>query len=124
MSKNILIVDDSKPTRLSISIPLKQRGYSCSEASNPRQAMDLIKNNKKFDLIITDLHMPEISGIELIQEIRKNPEYKSSPVIIMSVESLEEIKKEAKKVGVKAWMTKPVKPDQVPAVVEKVLKGA
>ncbi len=120
MGKTILIVDDSKVTRLSISFPLKKEGYEVFEAQNPIEAQKILDNNK-IDMVFTDLHMPEMKGIDFLKLIRSKTQYKKLPVVMVTGESLQEKKDEGRLAGANGWVVKPIKPEQVLSIAAKFL---
>lgn len=120
MSKTILIVDDSMPLRKVVSISLKGAGYEVVEAEHGQDALDKLKSNK-VNLIVSDINMPVMDGIQFVTELKKLPEYKFTPVIMLTTESEVEKKEQAKAAGARAWMNKPFKPDQMLNAVEKLM---
>jgi two-component system chemotaxis response regulator CheY len=120
MAKTILIVDDSRSIRQMVSFTLKDAGYEVVEAVDGKDALS------KFDglpihMMITDLHMPKLDGIDLIRKVRANPSYKYIPIVMLTTESHEEKKQEGKSAGATGWIVKPFKPEQLIAVLRKVL---
>lgn len=121
MSKLILTADDSASIRNMVKFTLKTAGYDCLEAADGKQALELVKKNK-IDMIITDLNMPNMNGIELIKETRKTPGYRFIPIVMLTTESEQSKKMEGKKAGATGWIVKPFNQQQLLAVVKKVLK--
>lgn len=119
MAKNILIVDDSASMRQMVTFTLKGAGYGVVEAVDGKDALTKIKGTE-IGMVITDLNMPNMDGIELIRQIRAMPGYKFIPVILLTTESQESKKKEGKEAGATGWIVKPFKPEQLVAVVKKV----
>jgi len=120
MNRTIMTVDDSASIRQLVSFTLKQQGYEVVEAVNGTEAIRKL-NQKKIDMLITDINMPEIDGISLIKMVRDNPSYKFMPIIILTTGSQTEKKEEAKAAGATGWIVKPFRPDQLVAAVRKVL---
>lgn len=120
MAKKILTVDDSASIRQMVSFTLKEAGYEVSEAFDGVDAVNKSLNNQ-FNLVITDLNMPNIDGITLIKKLRENPNYKFTPIIMLTTESQETKKQEGKAAGATGWIVKPFTPEQLIAVVKKVL---
>jgi len=120
MSKKIMTVDDSPSVRQMVAFTLQQSGYDVVEAGDGKEALEKL-NGETVDLILTDLNMPNMNGIELIRQVRQNPAYKFVPVIMLTTESQQTKKEEGKKVGATAWIVKPFKPEQLVAVVKKIL---
>lgn len=120
MSKKILTVDDSASVRQMVSFTLKGAGYEVVESIDGTDALGKI-NGAGVKMVITDLNMPKMDGLELIKELRGKPEYKFIPIVFLTTESQPEKKAEAKAAGATGWIVKPFKPEQLLAVVKKVL---
>lgn len=120
MGKTILTVDDSASVRQMVSFTLKEAGYDVVEASD---GMDALAKTRgiSINLIITDLNMPNLDGIELIKKIRSGTEHKFVPILMLTTESQEEKKVQGKSAGATGWIIKPFKPEQLLAVVKKVI---
>src|SRR5437868_924067 len=98
MSKNILVVDDSESIRELLYMTLSPIGYNVSMGSDGEEALKILDKNE-IDLIITDLNMPNMDGITLIKEVRKNPRFQFTPILFLTTESLLSKKEEAKAAG-------------------------
>ncbi|WP_026318098.1 response regulator [Algicola sagamiensis] len=120
MSKTILIVDDSASLRQVVNIALSGAGYQVIEAENGQDALDKL-NGQKIHLIISDFNMPIMNGLEFLRNVKQNPIYRFTPVIMLTTENQDQLIQQAKDAGAKAWMTKPFKPEQVIATVSKVI---
>jgi len=120
MSKKIMTVDDSASVRQMVSFTLKGAGYEVSEAQDGRDALNKL-NGAGVQMVITDLNMPNMNGLELIKALRAKPECEFMPIVFLTTESQAEKKSEAKAAGATGWIVKPFKPDQLLAVVKKVL---
>lgn len=120
MSKHIMTVDDSASVRQMVGFTLKQAGYEVVEAADGRDALGKLQG-RALNMIITDLNMPNMDGIELIQEIRSNPRFKFVPIIMLTTESQASRKEEGKSAGATGWIVKPFRPEQLLAVVKKVI---
>ena len=120
MSKKIMTVDDSASVRQMVSFTLKGAGYEVSEAQDGRDALNKL-SGAGVQMVITDLNMPNMNGLELIKALRAKPECKFMPIVFLTTESQAEKKNEAKAAGATGWIVKPFKPDQLLAVVKKVL---
>ncbi|CCB67700.1 MULTISPECIES: response regulator [unclassified Hyphomicrobium] len=120
MSASILTVDDSSSIRVAIKVALTGAGYQVSEAVD---GADGIKkaNAGKFDLIITDLNMPVMDGLTMIEELRKIPAHSGVPIIFLTTESDAALKQRAKSAGATGWLTKPFQADNLLKIVKKVL---
>lgn len=120
MGKRIMTVDDSASVRQMVSFTLKNAGYDVVEASDGKDA--LAKLSGPVDMVITDLNMPNMDGITLIKNLRANAACKFIPIIMLTTESQAGKKQEGKEVGATGWIVKPFKPEQLLAVVQKVLR--
>ena len=120
MSKTIMTVDDSASVRQMVSFTLKQAGFEVVEAVDGQDAMAKL-SSAVIHLMITDLNMPNIDGIELIRQVRGTAEHKFVPIIMLTTESQDSKKQEGKAAGATGWIVKPFKPDQLLAVIKKVL---
>jgi two-component system chemotaxis response regulator CheY len=120
MTASILAVDDSASIRQAIKIALSSAGYAVSEAANGQEGLEKAEAGG-FDLIITDLNMPIMDGLTMIQELRKRGRVVGVPIVFLSTESDGEIKAQAKAAGATGWMTKPFEPDQLVRIAGKVL---
>jgi two-component system chemotaxis response regulator CheY len=120
MPKKIMTVDDSASVRQMVSFTLKNAGYDVIEAADGKDA--LAKLAGPVDMVITDLNMPNMDGITLIKNLRANAACKFIPIIMLTTESQAGKKQEGKEAGATGWIVKPFKPEQLLAVVQKVLR--
>lgn len=120
MSKTIMTVDDSASVRQMVSFTLKEQGYQVIEAVDGQDGLAKL-NGQKVDMVITDLNMPNLDGIGLIRGVRSNAATKFVPIIMLTTESQDSKKQEGKAAGATGWIVKPFKPEQLLAVVKKVL---
>ena len=116
----ILAVDDSASMRQMVAFTLKGAGHDVTEASDGKQALDLAKS-QKFDLVLSDVNMPNMDGIALTKELRTLPNFKFTPILILTTESGTDKKQDGKAAGATGWIVKPFNPDQLLATVKKVL---
>ena len=105
-SKTILVVDDADFIRRLVSIILTLEGYTVLEAGNGKEALDILAKTW-VDMIITDLNMPVMDGIELVSAMRSEPAYKHIPVVMLTSEFLEFRKQQAFEAGINEWIPKP-----------------
>jgi two-component system, chemotaxis family, chemotaxis protein CheY len=120
MSKTIMTVDDSASLRQMVSFTIKQAGYNVIEAADGQDALSKL-NGSQINMFITDLNMPNMDGIELIKNLRSNSDYKFTPIIMLTTESQDTKKQEGRSAGATGWIVKPFKPEQLIAVIKKVL---
>ncbi|MBF0203569.1 MAG: response regulator [Desulfamplus sp.] len=121
MSKTIMTADDSGSIRQMVSFTLKQAGYLVVEAVDGSDALLKLKSTP-IHMLISDLNMPNMDGLELIKQVRAMPEYKFIPIIMLTTESQADMKQKGKAAGATGWIVKPFKPDQLLAVIKKVLR--
>jgi two-component system, chemotaxis family, chemotaxis protein CheY len=116
----ILTVDDSASIRQTIKIALGGEGHAISEAVNGLDGLSKA-GSEKYDLIITDLNMPEMDGLTMIRELRKQPAQAGVPILFLTTESDAGMKQQAKDAGATGWLTKPFAAEQLVKIVGKVL---
>jgi len=121
MEKIILIVDDSASIRNLVEFTLKNAGFTVISASNGKEALSLF-DGRNIHLLLTDLHMPVMTGMELISEVRKMEEYKYLPILFLTTETQISIKQEAKKLGATGWIVKPFNEQKLIASIRKVIR--
>ncbi len=117
---SILAVDDSASMRQMVSFTLKGAGYEVVEASDGVEALNVARG-RSVNLVITDVNMPNMDGITLIQQLRTLPNYKFTPMLMLTTESAADKKQAGKSAGATGWIVKPFNPDQLLATVKKVL---
>jgi len=121
--KNVLIVEDSKAIRSMIRVSLEEAGgFFAVEAGNGFEALKTLPT-RRFDLIITDINMPDINGLELIGFVKSNPEYKDIPLVIVSTEKSDEDKKRGLALGASGYVVKPFTKKDLMSMVKSVLEG-
>jgi two-component system, chemotaxis family, chemotaxis protein CheY len=120
MAKTVMIVDDSASVRQVVTLALKGAGYEVIEGADGKDALGKLKG-QKVHLIISDVNMPNMDGITFVKEVKKLPDYKFTPIIMLTTESQEEKKQEGQAAGAKAWIVKPFQPDQMLNAVSKLI---
>jgi two-component system chemotaxis response regulator CheY len=121
MAKNILIVDDSESIREVVGMALRSEGYNVIVGEDGQHGLDLLLANDNVNLIISDLNMPRMDGISFLKEVRKLDKFKYLPILILTTESQESKKIEAKNSGATGWIIKPFVKEKLIAVVKKVM---
>ena len=121
MAKRIMTVDDAASVRQLVSFTLSNEGYEVVEASDGKDAIRKLENTQ-VDMVVTDLNMPEMNGIELIKNLRAQAKYRFIPIIMLTTESQAGSKQEGKAAGATGWIVKPFQPEQLIGVVKKVLR--
>jgi two-component system chemotaxis response regulator CheY len=124
MPKTILIVDDSATMVLSVRGNLEIAGFTVESASDGVKALAKISGGLKPDLIITDINMPNMGGLELIKKVRGIPAFRFTPILTLTTESHPDKRAEGKSLGATGWLVKPVGGADLVKVVKQVLPGA
>lgn len=119
MPKLALTVDDSKTMRDMVSFTLKGAGFDIIEAGDGVEALSVVQG-KSPDVVITDLNMPNMDGLELIRQLRANPAYKFIPILMLTTEADDSKKSAGKEAGATGWIVKPFNPEKLVQVVNKV----
>jgi len=120
MAKCILIVDDSETVRQVLKLALGNAGYQVVEAEDGFDALAKL-SGAQIDMLITDLNMPNMDGLELIKKVREEGRHRFKPIVLLTTESSEEKKKAGREAGASGWIVKPFKPEQLLKVVKMVL---
>lgn len=113
-------MDDAASIRQMVAFTLKSAGYTVIEAVDGKDALSKLEG--KVDMLITDLNMPNMDGIELIKNVRSKQQYKFIPIVMLTTESQASKKQESKNAGATGWIVKPFKPEQLLSVIKKVLR--
>lgn len=124
MSKKILLVDDSPTMVMSVKTMLEMRGFSIDTAADGVKALEKLKGGAKPDLIITDINMPNMGGMELIKNVRALPGFRFTPILTLTTESQAEKRAEGKKLGATGWIVKPIGGAELLTIIKQVLPGA
>jgi two-component system, chemotaxis family, chemotaxis protein CheY len=119
---SILIVDDSSLVRSQLRTALEAKGARVVEAENGSEGLWRARENL-VDLVIADIHMPVMDGIRMVEELRRLPEYATTPIFILTSDAAAQRADEGKKAGANAWILKPVKADLLWKAIEKALFG-
>lgn len=121
LGKKVLIVDDSAAIRQLVSLALKGAGYEVMEAVHGKDALRKLGNGT-VDMMLTDLNMPEMDGIEFIKTVRSTAALKFTPIVMLTTEAQEARKQEGKQAGASGWIVKPFKPSDLVGIVKKFVK--
>jgi two-component system chemotaxis response regulator CheY len=116
----ILAVDDSTSMRQMVSFTLKSAGFDVAEAADGLAALELAQK-EKFSLVLADVNMPNMDGLSLVRALRGLPDYKFTPLLMLTTESTPEKKQEGKAAGATGWLVKPFNPEQLVATIQRVL---
>jgi two-component system chemotaxis response regulator CheY len=107
--------------RQMVEVTLTSAGYDVEQAQDGKSALTLAEK-QSFDLVITDVNMPEMDGIALVRNLRALPSYKHTPMLVLTTEHAPERKIEGREAGATGWLVKPFNPERLLATVAKVLK--
>ena len=118
--KPVFLVDDSPTMLASMSSVLVKAGLSVEKAMSGGDALARLKSMPPLRLMIVDFHMPGMNGVELIREMRKLPAYRFLPILMLTTESAQGKRDEARQAGATGWLVKPVAPDKLLQVIQQV----
>ena len=117
----ILAVDDSPSMRQMVAFTLKNAGFNVVEAVDGQDAYDKT-GARDFDLVLTDQNMPRLDGIGLTKKLRDNPKFKTTPILILTTESSDQMKQAGRSAGATGWLVKPFDPAKLLEVIKKVIR--
>lgn len=120
MGKKVLIVDDSRTIRQQVSFTLTKGGFDVVEAVDGKDGIDKLKTNTDVAVVISDVNMPNMNGLEMVEAIKADAAMPHPPIVMLTTEGSGELIDRAKKAGAKGWLVKPFKPEQLVAVVTKL----
>ncbi len=118
---SILAVDDSASMRQMVSFTLKNAGFNVVEAVDGQDALEKA-NSRDFNLVLTDQNMPRLDGIGLTTRLRQNPKFKTTPILILTTESSDQMKQAGRAAGATGWLVKPFDPAKLVEVIGKVIR--
>jgi two-component system chemotaxis response regulator CheY len=121
MAKTALIVDDSVTMRQMVSFTLRQAGFETVEAGDGHAALGELQA-RTFQLVITDLNMPQLDGVGLIRAARQQPAHRFTPILMLTTESQAAKRQEGKAAGATGWVVKPFDPEKLLEIVAKVVR--
>lgn len=124
MAQRVLVVDDSPTMVMSLKTALGMNGFEVDTAGNGQEALNKLKAGVKPNLILTDINMPVMGGMELIGKVRAMPEFRFVPILTLTTEGDSAKRDEGKRMGATGWLVKPVSGDDLVRVIRKVLPGA
>jgi two-component system, chemotaxis family, chemotaxis protein CheY len=119
--RSILIVDDSSTIRQQTRALLEGHGFRIVEATNGAEGLEEVKK-ALFDLILVDVNMPVMNGLEMITQVRKLPDYQKTPIFVLTTESSGDTVRKGKAAGATAWVVKPFKAEVLVPAIRKVLQ--
>lgn len=128
MTKQALIVDDSKVTRQAVKFALEADGFSVHNAENGEEGLkvlnDLYNENKRVDIILADMNMPVMNGMEFVAKAKADPRFASIPILMLTTESRIDRINEGRRIGIAAWLVKPFQREYLLTMIHKYLKDA
>ena len=120
MGKLVLVVDDSAAVRQQVGLALGQAGFDVVEAGDGRQGVSAVDKNPQIAMVISDVNMPNMNGLEMVAELKRNPAHRSLPIIMLTTEGQPSLIKQAKEAGAVGWIVKPFNAGQLVATVKKL----
>ena len=121
MGKKIMIVDDSRTIRQQVSFTLNKGGFEVVEAEDGKDGIEKLSANPDVQMIISDVNMPNMNGLEMVEAIKEAGTFPAVPIIVLTTEGAADLIQRAKAAGAKGWLVKPFKPDQLIAAVTKLV---
>lgn len=118
---SILAVDDSASMRKMVSFTLTGAGYKVVEAVDGQDALEKAQGHR-FDLVLTDQNMPRLDGLGLTRKLREDPNFKSTPILILTTESSDQMKQAGRAAGATGWLVKPFDPNRLIEIIQKVIR--
>lgn len=118
---SILAVDDSASMRQMVSFTLKSAGYNVVESVDGQDAYEKAQG-RSFDLVLTDQNMPRMDGISLTKKLRESPQFKTTPILMLTTESSDQMKQAGRAAGATGWLVKPFDPTKLIEVIQKVIR--
>lgn len=119
MARLVLTVDDSRTIREMVSFTLKGIGFEIIEAEDGQIGLDMLSTHKP-DLIISDVNMPNMDGFTFVKQLRQIPQFKSTPVLMLTTEFTDDKKSSGREAGATGWIVKPFDPEKLTQVVQKI----
>lgn len=120
MGKLVLVVDDSAAVRQQVGMALGQAGFEVVEAGDGKEGVAAVSKNPKIAMVISDVNMPNMNGLEMVAELKKNPANRALPIIMLTTEGQPALIKQAKEAGAMGWIVKPFNAGQLVATVKKL----
>lgn len=121
MKKTVLVVDDSATMRMSLKAALELYEFQVESAADGDEAWAQLSSGFKPDLILTDIHMPRMNGLDLIRRVRAVPALRFVPILVLTTDSQHALREEARRLGATGWLVKPVAGPDLAQVIRRVL---
>jgi two-component system chemotaxis response regulator CheY len=113
MSKTVLVVDDSSTVRQQVALALKQAGFSIVEAADGGEAIAALEANRDIAMVVCDVNMPNVNGLEMVERVKARPEHKLLPILMLTTEGQPSLIKRARDAGAVGWIVKPFDANQL-----------
>jgi len=113
MAKTVLVVDDSSTVRQQVALALKQAGFEIVEAADGEEGLATVAANRAIDMVVCDVNMPVLNGLEMVERIKSRPEHKALPILMLTTEGQPSLIKRAKQAGAVGWIVKPFDANQL-----------
>lgn len=113
MAKTVLVVDDSSTVRQQVATALKQAGFAIVEAADGQEGLATIDSNRDIAMVVCDVNMPHMNGLEMIEKVKSKPENKALPILMLTTEGQPSLIKRAKEAGASGWIVKPFEASQL-----------
>jgi two-component system chemotaxis response regulator CheY len=123
MVKTILVVDDSGTVRQQVSMALKQAGFAIVEAADGVEALAAIESNRAIDMVVCDVNMPNLNGLEMVERIKSDPQHKALPILMLTTEGQPSMIRRAKEAGAVGWIVKPFDANQLVQTAKHLTKS-
>jgi two-component system chemotaxis response regulator CheY len=119
--KRVLVVDDSTTVRQQVGNALREAGYDVTEAADGVEGAEKINTDRSIAMVICDVNMPRVNGLEMLEQVKRDPKNASLPIIMLTTEGQPALIDRAKKSGAKAWIIKPFKAELLVMAVKKLV---
>jgi two-component system chemotaxis response regulator CheY len=123
MTKTILVVDDSGTVRQQVSMALKQAGFAIVEAADGQEALAALESNRAIDMVVCDVNMPVLNGLEMVEKVKSNPAHKALPILMLTTEGQPSMIRRAKEAGAVGWIVKPFDANQLVQTAKHLTKS-
>jgi two-component system chemotaxis response regulator CheY len=123
MSKTVLVVDDSSTVRQQVSLALSQAGFSIVEAADGREGLAAIASNRSIAMVVCDVNMPVLNGLEMVEQVKSKPENRALPILMLTTEGQPSMIKRARDAGAVGWIVKPFDANQLVQATRHLTKS-
>ena len=123
MSKTVLVVDDSSTVRQQVSLALKQAGFQTLEAADGREAIETLDTNREIDMVVCDVNMPHVNGLEMVERVKAKPEHVKLPILMLTTEGQPSLIRRAREAGAVGWIVKPFDANQLVQAARHLTKA-